>query len=119
MTAVAEEARSRGTSSSFLRYSASRAIPATAGSKRPMAKIRFRRLVLLLNGRPYSIPSLAANAPAILEGWYLGQEAGPAVARSSSGETQPAALPVTIAAERGPVASLTTTASLGEASLFV
>src|SRR5207253_7748428 len=33
-------------------------------------------VVILLNGRPLSVNYLAANAPALLEGWYLGQETG-------------------------------------------
>lgn len=53
--------------------------------------------VVLLNGRPYSIPWLAENAPAILEGWYLGQETGHAVADVLFGDYNPAGrLPVTI-----------------------
>lgn len=36
--------------------------------------------VLLVNGRPHSVNYLAENAPAMLEGWYLGQEQGTAVA---------------------------------------
>ena len=45
--------------------------------------------VLLINGRPLSIPELAAAAPAILEGWYLGQEQGAAVARVLFGDVNP------------------------------
>jgi beta-glucosidase len=45
--------------------------------------------VLLNNGRPLAINELATNAPAILEGWYLGQEQGAAVARVLFGEVNP------------------------------
>ena len=45
--------------------------------------------VLLINGRPLAINELATNAPAILEGWYLGQEQGTAVARVLFGEVNP------------------------------
>ena len=45
--------------------------------------------VLLINGRPLAINELAAHAPAILEGWYLGQEQGAAVARVLFGEVNP------------------------------
>jgi len=45
--------------------------------------------VLLVNGRPLAINELAARAPAILEGWYLGQEQGAAVARVLFGDVNP------------------------------
>jgi beta-glucosidase len=61
-------------------------------------------VVVLLNGRPYSAAFLAANAPAILEGWYLGQETGTAVARVLFGEVNPGGkMPVTIARNVGQV----------------
>ena len=46
--------------------------------------------VLLINGRPLAVNELAANAPAMLEGWYLGQEQGSAVANILFGEANPA-----------------------------
>ncbi|MGD2034913.1 MAG: glycoside hydrolase family 3 N-terminal domain-containing protein, partial [Bacteroidales bacterium] len=46
-------------------------------------------IVLLINGRPLSINYLAESAPAIIEGWYLGQETGHAVADVLFGEINP------------------------------
>jgi beta-glucosidase len=45
--------------------------------------------VLLVNGRALAINELAAHAPAILEGWYLGQRQGAAVARVLFGDVNP------------------------------
>lgn len=54
-------------------------------------------VVLLLNGRPLSVNYLAEHAPALLEGWYLGQETGHAVADVLFGRVNPGGkLPVTI-----------------------
>jgi beta-glucosidase len=52
-------------------------------------------VVVLMNGRPLSIPWLAENVPAILEAWYLGVQMGPAVADVLFGDYNPAGrLPV-------------------------
>ncbi|MEA2175352.1 MAG: beta-glucosidase [Blastocatellia bacterium] len=54
-------------------------------------------IVFLINGRPLSINYIAANAPAVFEGWYLGQETGTAVADVLFGDYNPSGrLPITI-----------------------
>jgi beta-glucosidase len=59
-------------------------------------------IVLLNNGRPLSITKIAETAPAILEGWYLGQETGRAVARVLFGDVNPGGkLPVSVARSVG------------------
>jgi beta-glucosidase len=53
-------------------------------------------VVLLINGRPLSINYAAQNIPAILEGWYLGEEGGTAAANVLFGDVNPGGkLPVT------------------------
>jgi beta-glucosidase len=51
---------------------------------------------LLINGRPATINYAAEHVPAILEGWYLGQETGDAVAQILFGDANPGGkLPIT------------------------
>jgi len=45
--------------------------------------------VVLFNGRPIAVPELAEKAPALLEMWYPGTEAGNALARLLWGEANP------------------------------
>jgi beta-glucosidase len=59
-------------------------------------------VVVLLNGRPLAVNYLAGHAPALVEGWYLGQETGHAVADVLLGKVNPGGkLPVTIARSAG------------------
>jgi beta-glucosidase len=54
-------------------------------------------VVVLLHGRPNSINFIKDNAPAIFDGWYLGQEGGTALADAIFGDYNPAGrLPITV-----------------------
>ena len=60
--------------------------------------------VVLMNGRPLAISSLAANAPAILETWFLGVETGHAVSDVLFGDVNPGGrLPVSFPRATGQV----------------
>jgi beta-glucosidase len=53
-------------------------------------------VVVLINGRPLSINYIAERVPAILEGWYLGQEGGTGAAEVIFGDVNPGGkLPIT------------------------
>jgi beta-glucosidase len=59
-------------------------------------------VLVLMNGRPLSIPNLASTVPAIVEGWYLGQETGTAMAEVLFGDVNPGGkLPVSVARDVG------------------
>lgn len=67
-----------------------------------IAKLGKPTVAVLLNGRPYSITGLVKQVPAIVEGWYLGQETGNAIAGVLFGDVNPSGrLPVTIARNVG------------------
>ena len=54
-------------------------------------------VVFLLHGRPLAIEWIAEHIPAILDGWYLGQETGTAAAEALFGEINPGGkLPITV-----------------------
>lgn len=69
---------------------------------REIAKLGKPTVAVLLNGRPYSVEALSKAVPSIVEGWYLGQETGNAVASVLFGDVNPSGrLPVTIARNVG------------------
>jgi beta-glucosidase len=63
------------------------------GRQEDLAKAVFKlgkqTAVLLINGRPHSVNYLAENAPALVEGWYSGQDQGTAVANVIFGKVNP------------------------------
>jgi beta-glucosidase len=61
-------------------------------------------VVVLVNGRPPIYPTVAAEADAILESWYAGEQQGTAIADALFGQTNPGGkMPVTTARNVGQV----------------
>jgi beta-glucosidase len=61
-------------------------------------------VVVALNGRPPSWPMVVGRANAFLEGWYVGQEGGTALAEILFGDVNPGGkLPVTVARHVGQI----------------
>ncbi len=66
-----------------------------------------RTVVVIMAGHPVTFRWVAANAPAILYGWYAGQEGGLAVADVLLGEANPAGrLPLTLYASTDQLPSI-------------
>lgn len=64
-------------------------VEAVVGTGKPV-------VVLLINGRPLSVNFIKEHVPAILEGWYLGEQGGTAAANVIFGDVNPAGkLPIT------------------------
>lgn len=71
---------------------------------RELLKLGKPLVVVLMNGRPLAIPELAAEAPAILETWFLGTEAGHAISDVLFGDYNPSGkLPVSFPRSVGQV----------------
>ncbi|WP_319024656.1 glycoside hydrolase family 3 N-terminal domain-containing protein [Microbulbifer hainanensis] len=59
-------------------------------------------IVVLINGRPPAVGHIASRANALIEGWYLGQEGGTAMADTLFGDSNPGGkLPVTFVRDVG------------------
>ncbi len=62
-----------------------------------VVEIGVPTVVVLIHGRPLAVSWIAEHVPAIVDGWYLGQETGTALARVLFGDVNPGAkLAVTV-----------------------
>ncbi|RED97408.1 beta-glucosidase [Marinoscillum furvescens DSM 4134] len=62
---------------------------------RELMKVNQNIVVVLMNGRPLAIPELAAEAPALVETWFAGSQAGHSIADVLFGKYNPSGkLPV-------------------------
>jgi len=69
-------------------------------------KVGKPTIVYLMNGRPISIVKIKEQVPAILEGWYLGEETGNAVADVIFGKVNPSGkLPISFPRSVGHIPS--------------
>ena len=76
---------------------ASRVDPGLPGQQRALAEAVMERaraskvpvVAVLFSGRPLAVPWLAEQADALLAAWFLGSEAGNAVAEILTGRTSP------------------------------
>jgi beta-glucosidase len=67
-----------------------------------VSRINKNVVVALMNGRPLAVENLAAKAPAILETWHLGSQAGHAIADVLFGDYNPSGkLPVSFPRNTG------------------
>ena len=77
-------------------------------------------VLVLIHGSPLTIPELAQNVPAILDGFYLGEETGTAVAEVLFGDVSPAGrLPVSVPRSVGDHAGLLQLQAVGAPALPV
>lgn len=77
---------------------------AAHSTNQAFSQLAIPLVVVLMNGRPLTINWISENIPAIVEAWYLGNQAGNAVAQVLFGEFNPSGkLPVTFPRSTGQI----------------